>query len=126
MEHHLQQHIPEFLAERLLITGFERVQRLVRFLKQVRRERRMGLPRVPGALHAQPVHGRHQVDQPRPRQISGALQELSLRDRRRRPHQAGPTTQRLERLEAKSSNLITNPRLVQREQLRMTGEASTA
>ena len=50
VEHHLQQHVAEFLAEVLLIPGLQGLERLVRLLEQVRGERFMCLPGVPGAL----------------------------------------------------------------------------
>ena len=63
VEHDLQQDVPQFLAQRLLVTGLQRLQGLVRLLEQVRRERGVGLPGIPRALHPQPVHGRDQVDE---------------------------------------------------------------
>jgi hypothetical protein len=39
VEHHLQQHISEFIAERSLITGLKSIKGLVGIFKQMRRER---------------------------------------------------------------------------------------
>ena len=123
VEHHLQQHVAEFVAEGVLVTGLEGVQRLVRLLEQVRREGRMGLPGVPGALRAQLVHGRDQVDQPGAGQVSGAVQDLGtgraavVRAGRGQPHhRLLPGLGR-----AVLGDPVRDPRLVQGGQLGMTG-----
>ena len=125
VEHHLQQHVAEFLAEGLLIPGLERLERLVGLLEQVRGERRMGLPGVPGTLHAQPVHGRHQVEEPGPGQISRAVQQLSTRRERRLSTRLGqPHHDTVDREQLDVGIVhdpVPDPGLVQRGQLRMTG-----
>ena len=87
----------------------------------------MGLAGVPGTLHPQPVHGRHQVQEPGPRQVSRAVQQLSLRRDRRlgtrlgQPHHIN-ITGRSQRLDGGIvHDPVGDPGLVQRGQLRMTG-----
>src|ERR1700761_2774143 len=52
VEQHLQQHVPEFFAERAVVAVLQRLQRLVGLFEQVRRERGGGLLGVPRALLA--------------------------------------------------------------------------
>jgi hypothetical protein len=79
----------------------------------------MGLPCVPGALRAQFVHGRHQVDQPGARQVNGAMQDLGVGPGigalagRGQPHRG------FRPMRGGIHHLITDPSLVQRGQLRM-------
>jgi len=47
VEHRLHQDVAQFLADRLFVAGFERLQRLVGLLEQVRRQRGVGLPGIP-------------------------------------------------------------------------------
>ena len=83
VEHGLHQDVAQFLAERPLVSGLERLHGLVGLLEQVRRERGVGLPGIPRALHAQPVHGRDQVDEVRTGQVRRGLdQPCPLRNRR--------------------------------------------
>ena len=125
VEHHLQQHVAEFLAEGLLIAGLKRLERLVGLLEQVRGERRMGLAGIPGTLNTQSVHGRHQVKEPGARQIGRAMQQLRTRRDRRlstrlgQPHHS--TVNRERRNVGIVHHPVPDPRLVQRGQLRMTG-----
>ena len=49
VEHHLEQDITEFLAQRRPVAAFQRVQRLVGLLDQVGRQRLVRLPGVPRA-----------------------------------------------------------------------------
>ena len=124
VEHHLQQHVAEFLAEGLLIARLEGVERLVGLLQQVRGQGLVGLPGVPGAFHPQPVHGRHQVEQVRARQVSRTAQQPGPGRDRRIVTRLGQPHHRLvdsERRPAALHHLVSDPRLVQRGQQRMAG-----
>ena len=80
VEGDLEQHVAEFLAQRVGILLLDGGVGLVALLEQVRREGEMGLLRVPGtaAGRAEPVHHGHHVEQPSPGQIGGAVQHLDL------------------------------------------------
>ena len=83
VEHDLHHDVPELLAQRPLVTRLQRLHGLVGLLEQVRRERGMRLPGIPRAVHAQPVHGRDQVDEVRTGQVRRGLDQLCpLRNRR--------------------------------------------
>ena len=125
VEHHLQQHVAELFAEGPLFAGLEGVERLVGLLQQVRGQRLVGLPGVPGTFHPQPVHGGHQVEQVRARQVSRTPQQLGPRQHRRivarlgQPHHGAvgrnPRSVRLIR------HAVADPGLVQRRQQRVPG-----
>ena len=79
VEHRLHQHVAQLLADRPLVSGLQGLDGLVGLLEQVRRERGVGLPGVPRALHPQPVHGRDQVDEVRAGQVRRAVQQPGAR-----------------------------------------------
>ncbi len=86
VEEHLEQHVAQLLAQRPPVTLLDRLDQLVRLLDQVLHQALVRLLGVPGAAarRAEPVHHRHQVQQPRPRQVVRARQHLDLR------HLTGP------------------------------------
>ena len=118
VKNHLQQDIPELLAERGHVPGLQRLQRFVRLLKEMRRKGQVGLLRVPWALGAQPLHGRHQVQQVRTGQIAGPSDNIStvksVRSGRREPHASSGNP---------SGNLVPDPGRFQRRKLRMPGRS---
>jgi hypothetical protein len=75
VERHLQEQIPELLADRVGIADVDRVQQLVRLLQEVARERGVGLLGVPRAA-AGPAEARLDADQ-----IEDAFAALARRDR---------------------------------------------
>ncbi len=90
VEHDLQQHVAEFLAEGLLVAGLQGLEGLIGLLEQVRRERFMGLAGIPRAFRAQPVHGHHQVHQVRAGQVGRSAQRAARQAaRHRRLRRAG-------------------------------------
>ena len=84
VEHDLQQHVAEFLADLGLVACGQRVDRLVGLLKQVRRQALVRLPGVPRAVDPQRVHHLHELEQPPARRRVGS--------RRRRLASAGSVT----------------------------------
>jgi len=62
MEDHLQQQVTQLLAQMILITGLDRLDRLGGLLDEVLRQRFVSLLSVPRARLPQ---GRHHLDQPR-------------------------------------------------------------
>ena len=76
VEHHLQQHVTEFAAQRRPVTALQRVQRLVRLLDEVRGQRLVGLLRIPGAPPPQRVHHRDQGEQLPAGQRGRAVQQF--------------------------------------------------
>ncbi len=87
VEHHLQQQVAELLAQRGVVRGLDRLDRLVRLLDEVLDERVVGLLGVPraAARGAQPVHDRDEVEQPlarRGRPVTTARRSLGRREAR--------------------------------------------
>ena len=82
----LQQQVAELLAQMHVVAGVDGLEGLVALLEQVLRQRAVGLLAVPRAAHPQPVHDRHQVEQPRARHVVRAVEDLDLdaRTHRRR------------------------------------------
>jgi hypothetical protein len=78
VEGHLHEHVAEFLPERVQVAAVDGVEDLVGLLEQIGRQRGVGLLAVPRALAAQPVHHRHQVEQPGAGQIVGRVQHLDI------------------------------------------------
>ena len=79
VEHHLHQDVAEFLAQRLQVTALDRVDDLVRLLQEVGPEGGVRLLAVPGALAAQGLHDRDEVEHARAGQVVRAREHLDLR-----------------------------------------------
>jgi hypothetical protein len=54
VEHHLEQHIAELIAHRVVVVGFDRLDQLVRLLQEMASQRAMGLLGVPRASVGRP------------------------------------------------------------------------
>ena len=68
VEHHLQQHVAQFVPHRVVVVGLDRLQELVGLLQKVTGQRAVGLLGIPGAAAgaAQGGHHLHEIQQPRP------------------------------------------------------------
>ena len=66
VEQHLEQHVPDLLAERGHVAVLDCLRRLVRLFKQIAQQRRVRLLPIPRAGPAQRVHDPEQLEQPRP------------------------------------------------------------
>ncbi len=79
VEDHLEQDVPELLAQLLAITGLDGLHQLVGLLDRVPGEAPVGLLRGPRALQPDPVHDLDQVQEPGARQVVRAGQQLQVR-----------------------------------------------
>src|SRR6266516_5317969 len=81
---HLEEHIAEFVPQRVAVSGLQRLECLVGLLDQVARQRAVRLLGVPRTARSERVHGGDKVKHPAPRQVVTALQHSGTRPADRR------------------------------------------
>ncbi len=79
VEDHLEEYVPQFLAQFVAVPLLDRLDEFVRLLDAVLGQPLVGLLRGPGAFGADAVHDLDEVEQPGARQVVGGGEQLQLR-----------------------------------------------